>query len=377
MMTRRWIEIGLLICTALIVSACGMEDDEEPISVDDPSEADGEGVAALGGGEDSLDAVEVTTIADDDEELDGPRDVEFNPEAPEQMWVVNYADNSTVVVLDPGTDEQTHEYFRTTGSDHFLAKPAALAFGDPGFMATAQQEDEETQPTTPEDFMGPVLWPTDLNDYDAGHPSHLDMLHNSPLSSGVAWDEGNAYWIFDGYHGSLTRYDFNEPHPPGGEDHTDGVIERYADGEVGIADEVVAHLDMDHDTDLLYAADTENNRVVTLDTTAGEEGDAISPSYDQCEQRHIDDAELSTVIDGDEFEMTQPAGLELHDDLLFVGDNGTSTIYAFDLEGELVDRLDVSEEIPAGAMMGLAIDEDDRVYAVDSENDAIVRFGPK
>ena len=35
--------------------------------------------------------------------------------------------------------------------------------------------------------MGPTLWDGNLNIYDGGHASHLDMLHNSPNGAGIAW----------------------------------------------------------------------------------------------------------------------------------------------------------------------------------------------
>jgi hypothetical protein len=54
------------------------------------------------------------------------------------------------------------------GGTHFMAEPAALAFGAPGWLATAQEQDQPTQPDTPVDFMGPTLWTADSGIFNAG-----------------------------------------------------------------------------------------------------------------------------------------------------------------------------------------------------------------
>lgn len=375
MRLRRLLLNALLISTTTAFVACGEtteENETEHVNVPEPV-----GLEVLGAGEDSIDAVEISVIADASNDLDGPRDVAINPEATDQLWIVNRNDNSVVVVSDAGTDEQSSEYYKSLGSDHFLSKPAALAFGAPGVMATAQQEDEVTQPTTPADFMGPSMWPTSLDDFDAGHSSHYDMLHNSPLASGIAWDTGNAYWVFDGHHGSITRYDFQDDHGMGGADHSDGVIHRYVEGQVSIVNGIVAHLEEDHSTGLLYIADTGNNRLAVLDTNTGEEGDTITKNYDGARQNMMDGAEMSTLVDGSDVGMVQPAGLALHDGHVYVGDNGSSTIYAFDLEGELVDSLNLSDRITPGGMMGIELDAGGHLYVVDSEENSVLKISPK
>lgn len=339
-----------------------------------------EGIPALGNGRDGLDAIRVTTIADQNYGLNGPRDLEFNPEADGQLWVVNRNDHSTVVLKKTGSDQQTYQKFNNFGARHFLAKPAALAFGQPGFMATAQQEDEKTQSTTPPDFMGPTLWTTDLSTFDGGHGGHMDMLHNSPLASGIAWETGNAYWVLDGYHGALTRYDFKMDHGPGGSDHTDGVVRRYVDGQVGIKEGVVAHVAMNREAGLLYAADTGNNRIAVLDTSTGSVGPRIMPNYDRTDQAKVVGAELTTVVDGNAAGLQAPAGLELHDGHLYVSDNATSTIYAFKANGtnqaELVDSMDVSRFVEAGSMQGLALDGEGNIYVADAANNRVLRLAP-
>jgi sugar lactone lactonase YvrE len=263
----------------------------------------------------------------------------------------------------------------SVGSDHFFAHPAAVAFGTSEYAASAQDTDEVTQMSTPEDFMGPTLWSTDLDLFDAGWASHMDMLHNSPSSSGIAWEKDNIFWVFDGYHESLTRYNFNEDHGPGGEDHSDGEVWRYAEGEVSYVDGVASHLVFDPNTEFLWVADTGNNRIAFLDTNSGTEGGNVRPNYDYIRQKRVNDAFLITLVDGAVHDMQQPSGIELHDDMLFVSDHGTGFIYAFTLQGELVDWLDTG--LGSGALSGMSFHPDGSLYVTNSKANEVIRIAAK
>ena len=70
-------------------------------------------------------------------------------------------------------------------------------------------------------FTGPALWSGNLDIYakpSGGNGSHLDMLHGSPFSMGIASEKENAYWVFDGYNQHIVRYDFGGDHGPGNAD---------------------------------------------------------------------------------------------------------------------------------------------------------------
>lgn len=338
-----------------------------------------QGLPLLGAGSHELgDSLELVVIAQGaGDQLARPRDLDFNPNAPNELWVTNQADNSITVIIAPGNALQSTENFDEFGNVHFLAEPAALAFGGNGNFATIHEEDDLTQGPvefggSPEDFMGPTLWRADRNNFDGGHPTHLDMLHNSPNGTGIAWEVDNVYWVFDGWHDALVRYDFNQDHGYGGADHSDGTIARYVEGVVTYEPEVSSNLVLDHDAGWLYAADTGGNRICVLDIHTGQRGNNTYPNYDGVDQYRVDDANLWTVIDGATVDgMDKPSGLELHDGHIWVSDNQSGRIFAFDMEGALVDWLDTG--LGAG-LQGMAFSPDGELYLVHTDAEQILRL---
>lgn len=371
----------------LLLPACGESDPaagggaEETADGDGDDHGDGDGdeqqfvpIPILGNGTHDINTLDVTIISSPADGLAFPTDLEFKPGVERELWVTNRADHSIVVYQDAGRSSQLSMKF--PGSEHFLAKPAALAFGADGTFATAQQTNEVTQPGDPPDgsFMGPTLWESDLGSFDAGGASHLDMLHNSPLASGIAWESGNSYWVFDGTHGSLTYYRFNQGHVPGGSDHSDGEIYRYADGELGYENSIPSHVVWDASAAKVYAADTSNGRIVRLDPGPATQGDPLQPNYDGGDLNNMIGAELVTLVDGTTLEpsMTKPSGLELVDGILFVTDPIQSRVYAFDLDGRLLDWLDTG--LAPGSLLGMAFDEEGSMYIVDAIGNQIRKF---
>jgi len=337
------------------------------------------GLAVLGGNTHSVDSVVMDVVADASDGLDVPRDVAFHPDYPGQLWILNRGGPSVTIVDAVGTDQRDAWVAEGGPQDcggHFMAQPSALAFGDNGFLATSHETDIVTPCTNdaPDDFMGPTLWTSDPAVFEADWASHYDMLHDSPNAVGIAWETANVYWVYDGMHGSLTRYDFESDHGPGGADHSDGIVRRYVSGQMGYLPDVVSHLVYDPDTALLYAADAANDRVVVLDTTSGTEGNKIRPNYDDDDQREVDGADLWTLVDGADQDLVHPAGLAMVDGLLYVVDNGTGRITAFDLDGQVVDWLDTG--LGDGALMGLTLDDQGRIYFADAVGDRVFRITP-
>lgn len=337
-----------------------------------------QGLPILGDTTHDIANLDVEVISSATDGLAFPTDLEFNPLVPGELWVTNRTDYSIVVYQDAGTPTQLAMKLQNgfDNGTHFLAKPAALAFGAPGTFATAQQENVATQPGDPPDgsFMGPTLWTSDLNIFTGGHQSHLDMLHNSPLASGIAWEADNTYWVYDGTHGSLTRYLFNQDHGLGGTDHTDGAIYRYADGELGYENSIASHVVFDHDTAYVYAADSQNGRIVRLDPTTATMGNTLSPNYDGCIMNYMSGAELITLVDGSALDpvLTTPSGLELVDGVLYVSDPINGRVYGFDTDGTLLDWLETG--LPAGSLMGMAFDDEGSMWITDPGANQVRKF---
>ena len=338
-------------------------------SVTGCAERDG-AASLLGNGDPSRISIDVVL----DRKLDVPRDLGFHPKREGELWIVNQGFEGAVIIRDLGTeDEKTPKYDDDISGPHFFAKPAGIAFGDNGMMATIHDTDEKTQGEngTPPDFMGPTLWTTNLKDFDGGDMGHTDMLHNTPLGMGIAWEKDNVYWVFDGYHRSVTRYDFQEDHGLGGTDHTDGIIARYIEGEVKRSkDGTPSHLWFDHATDELYVVDTGNNRVIVLDTRTGERGAPLSPNYDGCEMYSMDGADYRVFVEGADHGMVKPSGIDVQGDLVYVSDAGSPAVYAFSKStGELVDFAEIPHDIN-----GIAFDPAGDLYFVDPVANAVLRI---
>ena len=288
--------------------------------------------------------------------LDVPQDLAFDPEDPTTLWVVSRKDDSVTRYANAGEPDQEATHIVDPFALHFMEQVSSIAFGAPGTFGTCQ-DSRNTYNGTNEanDFMGPTLWSSDHEVFGVTNPeavefltdlfgfrvdlgSHLDMLHETPNCMGMAWEQANIYWIFDGFNGAIVRSDFRKDHGPGFDDHSDGIIERWVEGEVKREAGVVSHLIYDHDTALLYISDTGNNRIAVLDTTTGTRGDTLPVKEFGTQNFRWDNAEIRTLVDGNEAGLELPAGIELVEGLLLVTDAGTGDIVAFDLEGNEVHR---------------------------------------
>ncbi|MEC8024807.1 MAG: hypothetical protein VX223_12790 [Myxococcota bacterium] len=333
-------------------------------------------LAVLGDGSNDASTLTRTVVANANDGLAYPRDMAFNPNNPGQLWIVNTASESVTIVQHVGSPYRESRDVRSEGSSHFHARPAAIAWGANNSFATIHETDEMTQGPygSPGDFMGPTLQSADLDTFDAGHGSHIDMLHNTPLGMGIAWQSANIFWVFDGAHSSLTRYDFRKDHGKGGSDHRDGIVLRFAEGLVRRAPGIPSHMEVHQETGLLYVADTGNSRVLALDTTRGTVGDPIFPNYDGSQQYMVKGADVRMVVDGKDYGIERPSGLAIHNDVLYIGDHATNRLFGFTLHGDLIDyvQLPISE----GGMMGIEFDAYGALYVADARANEVVRFRP-
>jgi len=363
----------LMLSSMLLISLFPMI----PVTADDVGGRDSDVVVPQFGSA----GADFTVIASSVDQLDVPRDMEFHPSPAREweLWVVNRGTESITIIHDAGQASQSSENRRDEYADHFMADVSALAFGqwDAEFdhiFATAQESRNGGN-----DFMGPALWPSSLDRFaednqgdGGGLGSHLDMLHESPQGMGIAHDSGNAYWYFDGFHGNLVYYDFQDNHETGGEDHNDGIVRRYSEVELNRYANVPGHMQLDKSTGVLYIADTGNNRIVWVDTdapvtlTATTEGQMDSTLEEYSEASGASWGVFS-------YGVTRPSGLVLGDDHVFVSERSTGKIHAFDYDGNSVAELQTN----ADEIMGLELDPDGNLWFVDSGEDRIYRVDPR
>ena len=252
----------------------------------DSAEPDLPGLAMLGN--QGTYTVSIEEMASGSDGLRTPRDLAFDPEVDGLLWVVNQADDSVVHLFNAGTAEQTTDKVIDPFAMHFMDNVSSIDFGQPGTFGTCQESRNTYNRTAPANyFMGPSLWPAELDVFGTSNPeaveylsdlfgypvdlgSHLDMLHESPLCVGIAWEKDNVYWVVDGYHKSIVRYDFVEDHGVGYDDHSDGIMYQHLAGEIGHVDNLAAHLEIAPGTRWLYIADPANTRILRMDIDSGE-----------------------------------------------------------------------------------------------------------
>ncbi len=346
------------------------------------------GVAVLGAGTHAIENVEFSVLATRTHGLRTPRALAFNPAGEGELWIVNRADDSTVTIFGLDGDNPQAEKRIDPYALHFMDNVSSIAFGAPMTFGTCQESlNTYNGMGPPNEFMGPSLWSADFDVYAQSNPeavrglgfdlgSHLDMLHESPLCMGIAWEADNIYWTFDGLTGSITRADFKEDHGVGWDDHSDGVMARYAEGEVARVEDVPSHMVFDSSTELLYIADTGNSRIAVLDTRSGRSRGRLEVKEPGTQLWNMVDAELRTLVAGEAGELSLPSGLVMHDGMLFVGDNETGRISAYLVTtGERVDYLETG--VRPGGLMGLAFDTLGQLYAVDGRDNRLLRFSGK
>lgn len=359
-------------------------------------------------------------------------DLEFNPVRPSELWVLfrqpysgetcDQADSrslgcqlmsSKVAIVSAADGDSPSTVVKDDGNSwHFMRVATSLAFADDDTFATVGEARTGNWMDAAPSYMGPTWWSSDPAVFaiDFGlNGSHLDMLHATPFGMGIAHDptewaseDGSGYrtgpifWTFNGDIGAIDRYDFKEPHEPGGEDHSDGLLHRYVEGSLKRAPGISSHMEFaslgkvessgeglfgpfraeggQRERWMLYVADTGNRRVVRLDTSTGTLGERIqTPDVQIADPRRVDGAVLEEVVAPGR--LAAPSGLAVAGEILFVGDADTSTIHAFDLEGRPLLALETG--LDRGALAGLAIGPDSLLYVADWNQGRVLRVVPR
>jgi hypothetical protein len=323
----------------------------------------------------------------------------FNPARPDELWVLlrepyeglpctqkekqgcAALGGRVAIVRGAGGSEPTAELKTDPNAWHFMRRPIALAFGAGETFATCGEFWTANFEDGAAEYIGPTLWSSDPEIFARSQPppqdgsfepngSHLDMLHETPFCMGIAHERDNVYWTFNGKLGAIDRYDFKQPHPPGADDHSDGELLRWVEGELLRVDDTPSHMAYDPDSARLLVADSGNGRVVALDTTSGTPGEEL-PTYDAIAvHQRIDGASLTELVPPGVVGL--PSGLALAGGTLFVGDRATGILHAFDLQGALLGSLDTG--VGPDTLAGITVGPDDRLYFVDQYAGRVVRI---
>jgi len=324
------------------------------------------------------DSLIINTIGYAADGLDKPRDLAFAPTPTPQLWVVNEktenSGGSTVTYFDAGMPTQDAQLKKDENSWHFMSLPTGIAFSYNGNFATSPGVLDANHQGGGSYFTGPTLWSGDWSVYaepSGGNGSHLDMIHQSPYSMGIEWEEENVFWIYDGYNNNIVRYDFREDHGPGNDDHSDGVVHRYTEVAVNRIDNSIAnHLALDRESGWMYIVDNGNKRVLRLDIHSGEPTEDLIPYAETLhEYKAVTGADWSVYIDS----LSKPSGIAVIGNYLLVSDYGTGEIIVYDHSGSEGVELGRFDTGPAG-IMGIEIGPDGKIWYVNTTQNKVYQL---
>ena len=233
-------------------------------------------------------------------------------------------------------------------------------------------------------FSGCTLWDSDTSIYarvNQNGPelgSHWDMLHQSPYSVGIAAETDNIYWLFDGYHNTIAKYNFQEPHPDhehGGEDHSDGIIYRFDEIEVERVSGLSSHMVMDQSLGMLYICDTGNQRILKMNTNSGSINYSLTPYGENIEGYFsMSGAEYETIIDSG---LVTPTGIDLIGNYLLVSDYSSGEIIVYEIsQDNNIQELKRLQTNIANDVMGIKVGPDGSIWYVCTNSNQLYQMLP-
>jgi len=327
----------------------------------------------------------LSQMATADHDILVPRDLDFHPDRTRnELWVINKdvfaTGGSTVRFFNPGEQDQDFLYQRDPAARHFLSLPTGIAMGDNNNFATCPGiYDANGNQSTATPFTGPTLWSADPSIYAQNSfgplGSHLDMLHVTPRSQGIAHERWNKYWVVDGTNQDIVMHDFKRDHGPGNDYHGDAIIHRYT--QVNITrdpnNHIVSHCVMDKRTGWLYIVDHGGQRILRLDTRTGSIA-AGNPSFGPFESyvqyKNVTGATWEVIVNGG---LSSPAGIEVVGNTLMVSDHGSGEIIFYDMANDFVERGRVA--VGTG-VMGIKAGPDGRLWWVNASSSTLNRLDP-
>ena len=323
-----------------------------------------------------------TEVADISNQLNRPTDLDFFPiMGKDELWVISQrnADSggSTLTISDASAETPSDFLHRVDGNAwHFMSLPTGIAFSSDNFNF-ANSPGVKDANHSGGTFTGPSLWSSDPDIY-AQQPacdlngSHLDMLHGSPFSMGIAHEVDNVFWIYDDWHKDIVRYDFVEDHGPGNADHSDAIVHRYKDIGINADGDIPNHMILDKATGWLYFVDNGNDRVMRLDINSGSVSNGLALINEQlAEHSEVTGFTVDTIIDEG---LDRPCGIEIIENRLLVGDYANGHIIVFDMDNDFeeIGRIQTEET----GLTGIKIGPDGSIWYTNRIRNTLVKAQP-
>lgn len=334
----------------------------------------------------SNDRFTITTIASYPDIIN-PVDLSFNSSTfhPNELWVVtgtNQAGEGIAIIRNPSKDNQSIDKRRDYAASHFMWRTMAIDFGENGTFGTAQNGEPKENAVPQMDFMGPTLWASDTAIFARRNQgpfdqvkqrlaSHLDMLHQSPFTMGIAHEKNNVYWVNDNMYNDICRYDFANPHEIGGTDHRDGIVRRYSEIVLQKREHnLPSHLVLDKSSSWLYYID--GNTIYRLNTQSGKVAKQLSVQSPR-DERLSEYVEMKDAI----YEpcitqgLKKPVGIDIFYSLLAISDREDGKIHLFRLNASQKPTFIESIETGAKGIAGVEFDANGDLYFVDQIENAV------
>jgi hypothetical protein len=318
----------------------------------------------------------ILEIANSSNSVTTPTDLDFHPIlSKNQLWVTNKRTEaiggSTVIIENVGESNQSSISKTDGNSWHFMSLPTGIAFSTNGNFATSTGVFDANH-NGGQPFTGPALWSGDLSIYaepSGGNGSHLDMLHVSPYSMGIASEKDNVFWVFDEYSNDIVRYDFVDDHGPGNSFHGDGIIHRYNDFSVAGDPnrKVVSHLVVDDQW--VYVVDYGSQSVFRIELNTGSLGSTptFGPFESVAEYKYVTGYNTEVLVDSG---LVEPAGIDVIGDRMIVSDYSNGEIIIYDIS--VVPAMELGRlSTSAQGIMGIKIGPDGRIYYVDFDANTV------
>ena len=308
----------------------------------------------------------ITEVATAQDGLFGPTDLDFFPLlGRDELWVINRRTEdeggSTLTISEASEEEPSGMQIRVDGNAwHFMSLPTAMEFSSDNlnFASAPGVQDANHNNGT---FTGPTLWSSDPSIYaqpSGGNGSHLDMLHGSPFSLGIAHEVDNVWWIYDNWNKDIVRYDFVEDHGPGNDDHSDALVRRFRNIGINGDNDYPSHMILDKDSGWLYFVDNGNARVMRLDINSGTETTPLSLINEPLvEHSEISGFVVEPVITSG---LIKPCGIELIDNYLLVSDFDNGDIIVYDMANGFAEMGRIFTDL--SGITGLKIGPDGSIW---------------